>query len=409
MNKENELPKIEQVNPDDIKTDGKNPNSMRPEQLEALKLNIKKYGFLIPIITNKELLVADGEHRLQAAKSLNMKQVPVIRLDVEDVDRRMLRQILNKLRGEHDPEKDLGEYMLIMEQDRMQDFEELIAQPKENLLKLLDTKDQQEEDDDFDVDAELEKIKEPITQKGDVWKLGKHKLLCGDATQSEDYKKLLGTDVARMTFTDPPYNVDYGANKNHPSWKIRSIKGDKQNPEQWESFCKKFIANINQSNDGDIYVWHASSPEGMKFSLWLTNAFHWSATIIWNKDRLIMVPAKYHRIYEPCFYGWNQSTKSSYVGSRKEKEVWEIKRPGRNTLHPTMKPLELCRKAILNSSLADQIVLDPFGGSGSTLIACEQTLRQCRMIELDPRYCDVIVGRWERYTKQKAEKIVEAS
>jgi DNA modification methylase len=206
-----------------------------------------------------------------------------------------------------------------------------------------------------------------------------------------------------MVHTDPPYNVDYGASKN-PRHKIRSIENDSLDADGWKAFCAGFLQNIKQFNSGDIYMWGASGPEGIKMRLWLIElGCHWSATIVWNKDRLVLSPANYQRKYEPCFYGW--FNKSSYCGSRTETEVWDLKRPSDSKLHPTMKPVEVCEKAILNSSERDNVVLDLFLGSGSTLIACEKTDRICYGTELTEHYCSVIIKRWEQFTGKKAVKI----
>ena len=207
-----------------------------------------------------------------------------------------------------------------------------------------------------------------------------------------------------MIFTDPPYNVDYGVSKN-PKHKIRTIENDKQSPKEWESFCKAIFENFKRFNTGDIYMWGASGPEGMRMRLWLTEmGCHWSATIIWKKQQLILTPANYQRMYEPCFYGWFD--KSTYNKDRKQTEVWELDRPLNSKLHPTMKPVDLCLKGIKNSSKPNDVILDLFGGSGSTLIACEYSERICYMMELDPKYIDVIIQRWEKLTGQKAEKII---
>jgi len=200
-----------------------------------------------------------------------------------------------------------------------------------------------------------------------------------------------------MAFTDPPYNVDYGVNKHHPTHKIRSIENDKQSPQDWEVFVKALAGRLKEYVTGDLYVWHASGPEGMKLSLWLQEmGLHWSATVIWKKQQLVLTPANYQRMYEPCLYGWFK--KSSYNGKRTETEVWDINRPHRSEEHPTMKPIELCLKGIENSSRPGDIVLDLFLGSGSTMIAAEASGRWCRGIEIDPGYVDVAVTRWVNYT-----------
>jgi len=256
-----------------------------------------------------------------------------------------------------------------------------------------------------DIDEVPELPKEPKSKLGEVYQLGDHRLMCGDATKKEDVEKLMDGDKADMVFTDPPYNVDYGVSKN-PRHKIRTIENDKQSDSEWKDFNHNFIQNIiDFYKGGDIYVWGAPGPEGMRQRLWLNDiGFHWSTTIIWKKQQLVLSPAKYQRIYEPCFYGWLE--KSTYRGGRKQTEVWEIDRPLNSKLHPTMKPIELCCRAIKNSSERDNIVLDLFGGSGSTLIACEQLNRKCYIMELDPKYIDVIIERWEKFTGRQAKKLI---
>lgn len=199
-----------------------------------------------------------------------------------------------------------------------------------------------------------------------------------------------------MIHTDPPYNVAYGENKHHPSWKIRKIENDKLSADKWEEFCKAVFSIFKLYNKGDIYMWGASGPEGMKMRLWLIElGCHWSATIIWKKDQLVLSPAKYQRLYEPCFYGWFD--KSTFRADRKEVEVWEIDRPKKSKEHPTMKPIELCAKAINNSSKPRDIVLDLFLGSGSTMVASHQLNRKCYGMEIDPKYCQVIVDRMKKF------------
>jgi len=278
------------------------------------------------------------------------------------------------------------------------------------------------EEDDFDVDAALGADVEPITKPGDVIVLGDHRLMCGDSTKREDVEKLMNGAKAVMIHTDPPYNVNYGSTKNIASssqqrntWygdaakdRPDQIVNDKLSPEQWESFCKAIYAIYKEFCVGDIYQWGASSPEGMRSRLWLVEAgCHWSATLVWAKDSIVLSPANYHRQYEPCFYGWfdKSSFNNKMNGGADRKgltELWTFPKPHNSKLHPTMKPVELCGYAIQNSSKPGDIVLDLFGGSGSTLIACEQLNRRCYMMELEPHYCDVIVQRWEALTNKRA-------
>ena len=191
-----------------------------------------------------------------------------------------------------------------------------------------------------------------------MWLLGDHRLLCDDSAAREAVQRLMGQSKAAMVFTDPPYNVDYGSSKN-PKHKIRSIENDHQSSRDWEAFCKAIFVNFKLFNVGDIYLWGASGPDGMRMRLWLVEmGCHWSATIVWKKQQLVLSPANYQRMYEPCFYGWFD--KSSFRGDRKQTEVWEIDRPLKSDLHPTMKPLPLIEMAIQNSSEPGDKVMDLF-------------------------------------------------
>lgn len=206
-----------------------------------------------------------------------------------------------------------------------------------------------------------------------------------------------------MIFTDPPYNVDYGSSKN-PRHNIPNIVSDNQTKKEWEDFCVALFSNFKLFNKGDIYMWGASGPEGMKMRLLLVEAgAHWSATIIWKKQQLVLSPAKYQRMYEPCFYGWFD--KSTFRADRKEVEVWEIDRPLKSKEHPTMKPVALCAKGIANSSVERDVVLDLFLGSGSTMVACEQLNRRCYGMEIEPKYCQVTIDRMLKLEPQIEVKI----
>lgn len=386
------LPSPEHVSVDLLRVDSRNPNRMSDEQLSAVVKNIEKFGFIVPVVLNKDGVIIDGHHRYLAAKQLGMKEVLAVRLDLEDVDARMLQQVLNKLRGEHLPELDEDVYRDILSRDRINEFEELIARPKEDILKLLDRRDVRE-DDDFDLDEALERA-ESRCEVGQLWKLGNHLLYCGDSTKTETYKKLLGEIKADLLLTDPPYGVNY-VGKTKDSLKI-------QNDSHTDCFGQA-LSLAPLIPGGAAYVFAPPGDNFQKFTAAFVSRCHHAGTLIWLKNSMVLGHADYHYKHEPIIYGWEASGKHRFFGGRNQTTVWEVDRPSRSKEHPTMKPLALLRKAILNSSLANEIVLDPFGGSGSTLIACEQTLRQCRMVELDPRYADVILYRWERYTSLKAE------
>jgi DNA modification methylase len=258
------------------------------------------------------------------------------------------------------------------------------------------------EEDHFDVADELEKIEEPITQKGDLWILGKHRLLCGDAISSGSINQLMNGQLVDMVFTDPPYNVDY-TGKTKEALKIQN---DKMNNSQFYQFLYDAFINMIAvtKSGGGIYICHADS-EGINFRTAMVDAgWELKQCIIWAKNAMVLGRQDYHWQHEPILYGWKPGASHQWHGDRKQTTLWNIDRPSRNKDHPTMKPIGIPAKAIQNSSKQGDIVLDLFLGSGSTLIAAEQTKRACYGMELDPIYCDVIVKRWEEYTNQKAVK-----
>jgi DNA modification methylase len=376
-----------------------NPRFIKDDKFEKLKKSIKEFPKMMelrPIIIDDSGKILGGNMRYRALIELGYQEIPkgwvVKASELTEEEKKRFIIADNIPYGEFDYEKLGNEWDEVKLEDWGMDLSEINVNFEPEI-----------EEDDFDVDNAVEENKEPICKLGDIWQLGNHRIMCGDSTKKEDVEKLMNGKKADMVFTDPPYNVDYGVSKN-PRHKIRTIQNDKQNPEQWEKFCKSIFNIFQQYNNGDIYMWGASSPEGMKMRLWLTEmGCHWSATIVWKKQQLVLTPANYQRMYEPCYYGWFK--KSSYNGDRTQTEVWDIDRPLNSKLHPTMKPVELCSKGIKNSSKKGNLILDLFLGSGSTLIACEQLNRICYGMEIDPMYCDVVIRRWEEYTKQKAEKL----
>ena len=392
-----------------IQTDKLSPARYNPRkdlqpgdpEYEKLKRSMQEFGYVEPIVWNKRTgNIIGGHQRLKVLIDMGMQEVDCVVVDLDEAKEKALNLALNKIQGDWDMPKlkdilqelDTGEFDLELTGFDMGEIEDLIAQlhVPEEIVE----------------DEVPEPPEEPITKPGDLWILGRHRLLCGDATDKATVEKLMGGKKADMVFTDPPYNVAYGDSSNprytaHVSGKHRLIENDKQTTDQWVEFNKALASIFTIVCKGDIYVWGAPGPDGMRQRLtFIDSGIHWSATIIWKKDRLVLAAGKYQRMYEPCFYGWVK--KSSFVADRKQVEVWEVKRPTSSELHPTMKPIELCGHGIENSSKSGHIVLDLFGGSGSTLIACVQLNRTCYMMEIDPAYCDVIVKRWENFTGQKA-------
>ncbi|PKN95892.1 MAG: DNA modification methylase, partial [Chloroflexi bacterium HGW-Chloroflexi-5] len=256
------------------------------------------------------------------------------------------------------------------------------------------------EEDDFDVEKELEAIVEPKTKPGDLYQLGNHRLLCGDATIKSDVGKLLGDKQADMVFTDPPWNVKYGTQKDHPHWKPRIILNDNLNIPEWIEFCEKFTTNIVDvtKKGASIYLVMSAQEWPIVDKALRDAGFHWSSTIIWGKDRLVLSRKDYHTQYEPIWYGWKKGSSRIYpIEDRTQSDLWMLNRPSKSELHPTTKPVELVERAVKNSSTQGDLIIDLFAGSGTTLIACEQLNRITYLIELDPKYCDVIVKRYMKF------------
>jgi len=390
-----------------VKISGINPAKYNPRkdlkpgdsEYDKLKKSILEFDMVEPLVWNKQTgNLVGGHQRLKVLKELGVKKVDVSVVDLSEAKEKALNLALNKIQGEWDFPKlkdlleglDTGDFDMEITGFDDKEIVDLMSQFHEPTEGLTD-------DDAIPEDVET------VCKTGGLWQLGNHRLLCGDATKKEDVERLMDGQKADMVFTDPPYNVDYGSSKN-PRHKIRNLVGDKQTESEWLSFCAMVVANIKEYCDGDIYCWGAPGFEGMKQRLVFADfGAHWSATIIWNKDQLVLTPANYQRIYEPCFYGW--FVKSSFTAGRKEVEVWDIPRPHDSKLHPTMKPVVLCEKGIGNSSMVNDGVLDIFGGSGSTLIACEKLGRRCFMMEIDEHYCDVIIQRWQNFTGREAIKL----
>lgn len=370
-----------------------NPRKADEKQHANLKASIERFGLKDPIIvnsaSNRKNVIIGGHFRVRVAQDIGIKDVPVVYVNIPDLEReKELNVRLNRNTGDFD-----FDLLADFDQDMLKD----IGFDSKELDSIFQLTNDEKEDD------VPEPPLNPKAKRGDIYQLGRHRVMCGDSICVDDVEKLMGGGRSKMIHTDPPYNVDYGVSKK-PRHKIRTIENDKQSPEEWEEFCKALYSIFKIYNTGDIYMWGASSPEGMRMRLWLVDmGAHWSATIIWKKQQLVLSPAKYQRMYEPCFYGWFD--KSSFGGDRKQVEVWDLDRPLNSKLHPTMKPVEVCERAILNSSQWDDIVLDLFLGSGSTLIACEKTNRICYGMEISPVYCDVIIERWEKYSGGKANLI----
>jgi DNA modification methylase len=386
-----------------LREDPANARKHGDRNLAAITASLREFGQQKPVVALKDGTVIAGNGTLRAALALGWDTLAVAFFDSEDAARAKAYAIADNRTAEL-AEWDTQVLLESVKELEIEGYESESAlgfTPAEVRELLADfQKDHPPVAPDENALPDLPQT--AVTQPGDLWILGDHRLLCGDSTDAETVQRVLEGRLADLIYTDPPYNVAYGETK-IPGHRQRKILNDKQDAQGWHAFNQALIAVMKASSKGgDVYVWGASGPDGMRQRLWLVEAdFHWSATLIWKKPQLVLGPANYQRIYEPCFYGWLK--KSTFRADRRQTEVWEMDRPFRSDLHPTMKPIALIQRALNNSSQPGDLVLDLFGGSGSTLLACQSLQRSCAMVELDPKYCDVIVQRFEEATGQKAK------
>lgn len=408
-----------------------NPRKSNKKETADLVASIKEFGLVDPIIVNgakeRKNIIIGGHFRLRAMAELGFAEAPVIYVNVPTEEKeRELNLRLNKNTGQWD-------------WDMLAQFDDTLLKTvgftSEEMDKILERTAQE---DDFDAEEAYGAIDKPKTKAGDVYLLGTHKLLCGDSSLPSSYLTLLGAEKADMCFTDPPFNVnyDYAAYKksirglglkSNNRRKVSSnekVFSDQKTPAEFQSFLAKVFGNVYlyTADSAPLYVCHATKTQEQFFSALSQSGYHFSQTIIWIKERIILsLGQDFHRIYEPIWYGW-KSGKKHYTNRElsKSSEVWLLDRLNFETCldawyvardkskdyeHPTQKPVRLVERAIRKSSQEDSLLIEPFGGSGSTLLAAEQTGRRCYSIELDPKYCDVIVMRWEKFTGEKAKLV----
>ena len=367
-----------------------NARTHNAEQIMKLRSSLREFGFINPVIIDKEYNIIAGHGRVTAAKEEGIKEVPCVFVDYL-TEAQKKAYILADNRMAMDAGWD--EELLKIELEALQgeDFDLGLTGFDEKELASLFDSDSDAEEDDFDVDAELEKP--TFSKTGDVWTLGRHRLICGDSTKADTFEVLMNGRKANLVVTDPPYNVNYEGTAG-------KIKNDNLADEKFYQFLFDAFSNIEKvmADDASIYVFHADT-EGLNFRKAFSDAgFYLSGCCIWKKPSLVLGRSPYQWQHEPCLYGWKKSGKHQWYSDRKQTTIWEFEKTKKNTDHPTMKPIPLLAYPIQNSSMSNTLVLDPFGGSGSTLIACEQTDRECYTIELDEKYCDVIVKRYIEQT-----------
>ncbi len=368
----------------DLKAYENNPRK-NEKAVDAVANSINSFGFKVPVIIDKNNVVVAGHTRLMACKKLGIDEVPcVIADDLTEDQIKAFRIADNKTAELADWDFDklkeeLGSIDIDMEQFGFTDLEKIM--------------DREVMEDEFDENEALPE--NPYAKKGDVFIIGKHRVMCGDATSKEDVLKLVDGKIADMIFTDPPYNVDYEGSNG------MKIQNDKQKDTDFKDFLFKSFKNMAEVTKpgGSIYCCHADT-EGLNFRRAFIDAgFKLAECLVWVKNSLVLGRQDYHWRHEPILYGWKEGGSHYFIEDRTQDTVWEYNKPKANDLHPTMKPLELVGRAIKNSSRKDDLVLDLFGGSGSTLIAAEQIQRSAYLMEIDERYVDVIVKRYLRFVQ----------
>ena len=389
--------KIEIADITSIKPYENNPRKLSETAIEKVAMSLKEYGFRQPIVVDKDRVIVAGHTRFRASKKLGLKQVPVSIIDNLTEEQINAYRIADNRTAE---ESEWDNELLKME------IKELEA--KDFKLDLLGFNDEQLNDILFeekqgltDEDEVPETPEEPISKLGDIWKLGKHKLICGDSTILNNYEKLFNENKADLLMTDPPYNVDYeGKTKDK-----LTIQNDSKNDDDFLQFLTDAFNNcaIHLKLGCSFYIFH-SDWYGLEFRQSIKNSdLELKQNLIWAKNSMVMGRQDYQWQHEPCLYGWKKGSSHSWYSDRKQTTIIKYDRPSKSKLHPTMKPVGLVEYLMKNSSKQEDIILDPFLGSGTTLIACEKQSRICYGVELDPKYCDVIIKRWENFTGKKAE------
>lgn len=376
--------KIEQLIPADY-----NPRKdLKPgdPEYDKLKRSLEEFGYVEPVIWNKTTShVVGGHQRLKVLLDMSIAEVECVVVEMDAEKEKALNIALNKISGDWDKDK----LALLIADLQGADFDVSLTgfDPSEIDDLFNDSLKDGIKDDDFDVDAELQKP--AVTKPGDVWLLDRHRLVCGDSTKADTFTALMDGKQANLVVTDPPYNVNYEGTAG-------KIKNDNMESGAFYDFLLAAFTNTEaaMAQDASIYVFHADT-EGLNFRKAFSDAgFQLSGCCIWKKPSLVLGRSPYQWQHEPVLFGWKKKGKHNWYADRKQTTIWEFEKPKKNADHPTMKPVALLAYPIMNSSLTNCIVLDPFGGSGSTLIACEQSGRICFTIELDEKYCDVIVKRY---------------
>lgn len=392
-------PELRVIPVQDLKPAAYNPRKkLKPgdSEYEKIKKSIEEFGFADALVVNKDMTIIGGHQRLTVAMELGYTEVPCTVVDIDKTREKALNIALNKITGAWD-EALLAELLKDIEASGLSPMMTGFEPPEmEQLFNKVASREVSE--DEFDVESELKKP--TISKLGDLWHLGRHRVICGDSTGEETYKVLMEGVKANVVVTDPPYNVD-----------VEETAGKIMNDNMADQDFYKFLLaaytrmHENLADDGSIYVFHADT-EGLNFRKAFKDAgFYLSGCCIWKKNALVLGRSPYQWQHEPCLFGWKANGKHEWYSDRKQTTIWEYDRPKASKDHPTMKPVQLMAYPIRNSSMTNGIVLDPFLGSGSTLVACEETDRVCRGVELDPKFVDVIVKRYIELKEGKADDV----
>ena len=380
--------KFELVGIDQLIPYARNARTHSKEQILQLRSSLREFGFVNPVIVDKDFNIIAGHGRVLAAKAEGLTEIPCVFVEhLTEAQKKAYILADNRLALNAGWDEEL----LALEFADLKELGfdlEMTGFGADEIEKLFEIEEEAAEDD-FDVDAELEKP--AFSLSGDIWTLGRHRLIVGDSTKPETYASLMDGKQANLIMTDPPYGIDYDKGS---AGKIKNDKFDSD--EQFYTFLFDAFKNMTDAlaNDGAAYVFHADS-KGLTFRRAFENAgFKLSGCCIWAKNTFTLGRSDYQWCHEPCLYGWKKSGKHNWYGDRKQSTIWHCDKPSRSEKHPTMKPIPLLAPPIQNSTQTNGVVLDPFGGSGSTLICCEQLNRQCYTIELDPKFADVIVNRY---------------
>ena len=382
--------KIEKIAIDKLLLDPANARKHGKKNLDSIKGSLAKFGQQKPIVVNSDNVIVAGNGTLQAAKELGWKEINIVRTDLKGSDITAFGIADN--RTSELAEWDDEVLQELLDGLKAEDFDlSAIGFDDEDLSDMLDDKGKAGL---TDPDETPEPPKVPITKLGDIWQLGDHRLMCGDSTDKKTVEKLMDGKKADMIFTDPPYGVDYEGISNDSREGLADLL-----TKSFEMFC------LYSKKGAPVYCFHSDKCSDI-FSVIFRKFFHFSSMIIWVKNSLTLSQTDYQSQHEPCLYGWVLGGSHKWFSDRKQTSIWKCDKE-RVEGHTTPKPVSIIEKAVCNSSRTNEIILDLFGGSGSTLIGSEKTNRRSRLMELDPKYCDVIVKRWEDFTGKKAVLINE--